>query len=172
MLLASMSTPNPVVYIQFHPVAYMVKLNIEMSMASLITRLARRGNSDEDYPSRSGTTGNHEQPGRSRAVNRSVYETEHWTHGDGIKMTQQSHIVGGGSDESLPDGPAQEGIQRRMEIEVRVETDGKAQDPFKSKWDGKGQRQVEDEIPLTKNTGHPKDGVIVEESRRSNSISS
>jgi hypothetical protein len=36
-----MSLKNQVVYIQFHPVAYMVKLNIELSMASLITKLAR-----------------------------------------------------------------------------------------------------------------------------------
>lgn len=31
---------NQLVYIQFHPVTYMVKLNIEMSMAALITKLA------------------------------------------------------------------------------------------------------------------------------------
>lgn len=36
-----MSLKNQVVYIQFHPVAYMVKLNIELSMASLITKLAK-----------------------------------------------------------------------------------------------------------------------------------
>jgi hypothetical protein len=42
-----MSFPNPVVYIQFHPVTYMVKLNIEMSMASLIIRLARVNPSNE-----------------------------------------------------------------------------------------------------------------------------
>ncbi|KAK2060407.1 hypothetical protein LY76DRAFT_625208 [Colletotrichum caudatum] len=41
MLIGLMSLPNQVVYVQFHPVAYMVKLNIEMSMASLITRLAK-----------------------------------------------------------------------------------------------------------------------------------
>jgi hypothetical protein len=38
---------NPVVYIQFHPVVYMVKLNIEMSMASLIVRLAQ-GKTEND----------------------------------------------------------------------------------------------------------------------------
>jgi len=32
---------NQVVYIQFHPVVYIVKLNIEMSMASLVVRLAQ-----------------------------------------------------------------------------------------------------------------------------------
>src|SRR6266498_2349711 len=36
-----MSLKNQLVYIQFHPVAYMIKLNIEMSMAALITKLAR-----------------------------------------------------------------------------------------------------------------------------------
>lgn len=41
MLIGLMSLQNQVVYIQFHPVAYMVKLNIEMSMAGLITKLAR-----------------------------------------------------------------------------------------------------------------------------------
>jgi hypothetical protein len=41
MLICLMSLKNQVVYIQFHPVAYMVKLNIELSMASLITKLAR-----------------------------------------------------------------------------------------------------------------------------------
>ncbi|KAK2017158.1 hypothetical protein LZ32DRAFT_644583 [Colletotrichum eremochloae] len=41
MLIGLMSLPNQVVYVQFHPVAYMVKLNIEMSMASLITRLSK-----------------------------------------------------------------------------------------------------------------------------------
>ncbi|KAH7304151.1 hypothetical protein B0I35DRAFT_414633 [Stachybotrys elegans] len=106
-------------------------------------------------------------PQRSRVTNRSVYETEHWNHDDGIEMTRQSHILGRGSDEHL-DEPMP-GIQRRMEIEVRVETDAKAQDAFRSRWDGDSQRQVEDEIPLTKNTGHLKDVVVVEESRRSSS---
>lgn len=49
-----MSLPNQVVYIQFHPVTYMVKLNIEMSMAELITKLARGENSDMRLPSTSG----------------------------------------------------------------------------------------------------------------------
>ncbi|KAK8126566.1 uncharacterized protein PG998_002325 [Apiospora kogelbergensis] len=40
-LVILLSLPNELVYIQFHPCAYFVKLHIEMSMASLITRLAR-----------------------------------------------------------------------------------------------------------------------------------
>lgn len=48
MLIGLMSLPNQVVYVQFHPVAYMVKLNIEMSMASLIVHVARGHTSDGD----------------------------------------------------------------------------------------------------------------------------
>jgi hypothetical protein len=36
-----MHLSNPMVYTQFHPVAYMVKLNIEMTMASLIKKIAQ-----------------------------------------------------------------------------------------------------------------------------------
>ncbi|KAK2033989.1 hypothetical protein LX32DRAFT_679335 [Colletotrichum zoysiae] len=57
MLIGLMSLPNQVVYIQFHPVAYMVKLNIEMSMASLITRLARDRDSGMEFSSLSYSHG-------------------------------------------------------------------------------------------------------------------
>lgn len=38
---AMMSLRNDFVYMQFHPVAYLVKLNIEMSMSNLIIKVAR-----------------------------------------------------------------------------------------------------------------------------------
>ncbi|KAH7069160.1 hypothetical protein BKA63DRAFT_102191 [Paraphoma chrysanthemicola] len=40
MIIGAMSIPNSFVYIQFHPLAYLVKLNIEMTMANLIKRIA------------------------------------------------------------------------------------------------------------------------------------
>ncbi|KAF1928035.1 uncharacterized protein M421DRAFT_166662 [Didymella exigua CBS 183.55] len=40
MIIAAMSINNSFVYIQFHPLAYLVKLNIEMTMANLIKRIA------------------------------------------------------------------------------------------------------------------------------------
>ena len=43
-----MHLQNPMVYTQFHPVAYMVKLNIEMTMASLIKRIAQATISERD----------------------------------------------------------------------------------------------------------------------------
>jgi hypothetical protein len=41
ILICLTSLYNKVIYIQFCPAAYIVKLNIELSMASLITMLAR-----------------------------------------------------------------------------------------------------------------------------------
>ncbi|CAG5185679.1 uncharacterized protein ALTATR162_LOCUS11372 [Alternaria atra] len=40
MIIGAMSTPNGFVYAMFHPLAYLVKLNIEMSMAHLIRTIA------------------------------------------------------------------------------------------------------------------------------------
>ncbi|KFY30663.1 hypothetical protein V493_01763 [Pseudogymnoascus sp. VKM F-4281 (FW-2241)] len=48
MLIGLMFLPNGMVYTQFHPVAYMVKLNIEMTMASLIKKLALASISERD----------------------------------------------------------------------------------------------------------------------------
>lgn len=46
LIIAMMSLPNTFVYMQFHPVAYIVKLNIEMSMAELISKVAREHDSE------------------------------------------------------------------------------------------------------------------------------
>lgn len=51
MLIGLMSLPNQVVYVQFHPIAYMVKLYIEMSMADLIVKVARSSEIDVVGPS-------------------------------------------------------------------------------------------------------------------------
>lgn len=42
MLIGLMFLKNQLVYVQFHPVTYMVKLNIELSMAALIAKLAHQ----------------------------------------------------------------------------------------------------------------------------------
>jgi hypothetical protein len=60
MLIGLMFLKNPLVYVQFHPVTYMIKLNIEMSMAALITKLARQSvepNIHESLVTNSTTTG-------------------------------------------------------------------------------------------------------------------
>ncbi|KAH8893171.1 hypothetical protein GQ53DRAFT_717789 [Thozetella sp. PMI_491] len=42
LIISMMSLDNTFVYMQFHPLAYIVKLNIEMSMADLIGKVARQ----------------------------------------------------------------------------------------------------------------------------------
>ncbi|KAI1346268.1 hypothetical protein F5Y01DRAFT_28614 [Xylaria sp. FL0043] len=41
LIITMMSLPNTFLYMQFHPLAYIVKLNIELSMADLIGRIAK-----------------------------------------------------------------------------------------------------------------------------------
>ncbi|KAH8585399.1 hypothetical protein B0O99DRAFT_474424, partial [Bisporella sp. PMI_857] len=41
LIIGMMSLPNTFIYVQFHPLAYIVKLNIELSMADLISKIVR-----------------------------------------------------------------------------------------------------------------------------------
>ncbi|KAK7054759.1 hypothetical protein VNI00_003222 [Paramarasmius palmivorus] len=41
LLLGVTALPNPYVYVQFHPVTYIVKLAIEMSMSRLLIKVAK-----------------------------------------------------------------------------------------------------------------------------------
>jgi hypothetical protein len=49
MLIGTMSLKNSFIYMQFHPVAYIVKLNIEMTMADLIIKIVRSSARDNSY---------------------------------------------------------------------------------------------------------------------------
>lgn len=75
LLIGLMSLPNQVVYVQFHPVTYMVKLNIEMSMASLISRLAR-GSIDNDMPFTADTHSQHHASSYNRPANMDVQRSQ------------------------------------------------------------------------------------------------
>ncbi|KAF7537602.1 hypothetical protein G7054_g3626 [Neopestalotiopsis clavispora] len=44
ILIGVMSLPNSVVYVQFHPLIYLVKLHIEMNIADMIARVVRASN--------------------------------------------------------------------------------------------------------------------------------
>ncbi|KAH6889866.1 hypothetical protein B0T10DRAFT_403811 [Thelonectria olida] len=142
MLIGLMWLPNQVVYIQFHPVAYMVKLNIEMSMAKLITRLAR-GHADDYYPSMSNS--NH------HANRHSGHNTDSapWARGNAVQLTNRSQVVAADSDEDLTSAlgalGAESGIHRRTDIEIRVEHHTR----------GYRGRSLEDELPLTSDAGPP-----------------
>ncbi|KAJ4172740.1 hypothetical protein NW754_002943 [Fusarium falciforme] len=172
MLIGLMSLPNQVVYIQFHPVAYMVKLNIEMSMASLITRLARGENADDYYPSMSHS--NHGTSGHDPSNNRTGNNP--WAHGNGVQMTNRSKVVAGDSDEEAGGpisraGPGS-GIHRRTDIEVKVEADTKTYKVRRDGGRGRALDRVEDELPLTSDTGHPRQVIQIQEIGRDPSMTS
>ncbi|KAK1752021.1 hypothetical protein QBC47DRAFT_63934 [Echria macrotheca] len=48
LLLGFLSLPDPYLYVQFAPLAYMVKLQIELTMAVLIGKVVKKGNSRHD----------------------------------------------------------------------------------------------------------------------------
>jgi hypothetical protein len=60
MLIALMQLKNPKVYIQFHPLVYMAKLNIELSMATLIKKLALSsvGNNRDEFKPNADSSSN------------------------------------------------------------------------------------------------------------------
>ncbi|CAA9958052.1 hypothetical protein PTMSG1_01626 [Pyrenophora teres f. maculata] len=117
LLIGLMFLPNQVVYIQFHPVVYMVKLNIEMSMASLVVRLARgRPQNDMDpeaFPSHSYPNSH----ALSAATPSQKRESVIFTTSSISRAKRHSTGTGLGqieSEEHL------EGIQRRMDVCVSV----------------------------------------------------
>ncbi|KAJ2906163.1 hypothetical protein MKZ38_002878 [Zalerion maritima] len=55
VLIGTMSLPNGFVYLQFHPLAYLTKLYIEMNMADLIRKVVRASN-NEPGSSTNGTS--------------------------------------------------------------------------------------------------------------------
>ncbi|KAF4456394.1 hypothetical protein F53441_1464 [Fusarium austroafricanum] len=69
LLIAMMSLPNDIVYVQFHPLAYLVKLHIEMNMADLIIKVVKASNNG-DYPDYSGSRSNPTNPTQKQKSSR------------------------------------------------------------------------------------------------------
>ncbi|KAF4442327.1 hypothetical protein FACUT_2144 [Fusarium acutatum] len=70
LLIAMMSLPNDIVYVQFHPLAYLVKLHIEMNMADLIIKVVKASN-NSDYPDYSGSRSHSTQKKSSKQTGKS-----------------------------------------------------------------------------------------------------
>ncbi|GKT41478.1 uncharacterized protein ColSpa_01659 [Colletotrichum spaethianum] len=156
MLIGLMSLPNQVVYVQFHPVAYMVKLNIEMSMASLITRLAKDHDSGLRFNSLSYPHGNSGCQQSHQAHLNDRAQGHHET--GGLKSFHQASIgtVPAERDlESTHDGGSD--VSRKINDEVRV--DSRKSNQTSSFEDhaasGNSFYRVDDEDSLTSNAGHP-----------------
>ncbi|KAH6682173.1 hypothetical protein F5X68DRAFT_137534 [Plectosphaerella plurivora] len=142
MLIGLMSLPNQVVYIQFHPVAYMVKLNIEMSMAALITRLAKDQDTSFAFNSLSYSNGA-----------KGSVPTQ-----DGAKafgLGKYPRVRADADLEAIQNGAP--GIHRQLEVEIRTDPRGDPEaDQASERGSGRSFYKVEDEAALTYNAGHPK----------------
>nr|XP_036581501.1 uncharacterized protein CTRU02_08551 [Colletotrichum truncatum]KAF6789852.1 hypothetical protein CTRU02_08551 [Colletotrichum truncatum] len=153
MLIGLMSLPNQVVFIQFHPVAYMVKLNIEMSMASLITRLAKGQDSGFRFNSLSYSHG-HSQGHRTNQARNNDHET-------GLKSYHRASV---GAVPSDLEAVQNTGIHRRVDVEIRVDQSPESSHTpslgGRSRHDDAGSGstfyRVDDEDSLTGNPGHPR----------------
>ena len=63
MIIGMMSMHNSLMYMQFHPVAYMIKLNIEMTMAQLIGKIARSHDNSQFSLSNAASAAQHSHGG-------------------------------------------------------------------------------------------------------------
>ena len=108
-----MSLPNQVVYIQFHPIAYMVKLNIEMSMADLIVKTARSSEIDVNPKSSSM-----KPYADTRSHARNALDTGHDYVGGQTSTVQAGHEPAA----DLEEGRRHElkGITRTRQTEVQI----------------------------------------------------
>ena len=155
MLIGLMSLPNQVVYIQFHPVTYMVKLNIELSMANLITKLAYSGRNDDFYSRSLGFTAN----GEGHGDDQGMADDNRSTKNQGLKRfpsNTDTDTEGQAGDTPRPMRKKDGGIRKRTEIGITVEH----ADPSLARTNtlGRGSRgpvDVDDEIPLAYHAGPP-----------------
>ncbi|KAH8690524.1 hypothetical protein BGW36DRAFT_56907 [Talaromyces proteolyticus] len=117
MLIGLMSLRNQLVYIQFHPVTYMVKLNIEMTMAAMITKLARESGTGDATVVLSSSQDQHRHNWRADLqmsdieLNRCAYQEE--------ARQNQSHIHRPGHKHKESDGLA--GINKETTIHVMTQ---------------------------------------------------
>ncbi|CAM1505176.1 Fc.00g108130.m01.CDS01 [Cosmosporella sp. VM-42] len=112
LLIAMMSLPNDIVYLQFHPLAYLVKLHIEMNMADLITKVVKASN----------PTGYHNY---SNSQSRSAGKSSKGTAATGSKKIASmfaggntTFIEAGGDDIELP--TRETGIQKTTTTQVVI----------------------------------------------------
>ncbi|KAF2010181.1 hypothetical protein BU24DRAFT_400921 [Aaosphaeria arxii CBS 175.79] len=178
MIIAAMSIPNSFVYIQFHPLAYLVKLNIEMTMANLIKRIAistsrRQGNVSIAHEFVSASTSdryntNPSGTGRRRASvielssqisasgkrtsDRNDRAVSFTVQGNQIKKTEEIHISSEPADGANFDGL---GYAKETALRVREVHQSKSLDDVteggesvKSDAEGRGRESSDDEAVL------------------------
>ncbi|KAK4104448.1 hypothetical protein N658DRAFT_521107 [Parathielavia hyrcaniae] len=134
LLLGFLSLPDPYLYVQFSPLAYIVKLNIEITMAVIISKVAR-----------SGSTGKRDglQEGSSQKTDLDHGTTARVEISGGPKTQDQAHAFhisrndvearGGsssGSEAPLSHTRDEQGIMKTVETMVLVERDEGGRDRY------------------------------------------
>lgn len=76
MIIGLMFLHNQLVFMQFHPVAYLVKLNIEMTMARLITKIATSRENDFKNSTTGVATVTQYRPTSSHASDREIMKSK------------------------------------------------------------------------------------------------
>ncbi|KAI1498237.1 hypothetical protein F5X99DRAFT_432202 [Biscogniauxia marginata] len=164
LLIGLMWLPNQVVFIQFHPVTYMVKLNIEMTMSSLITKLAKRGMGDEVLDPHTESF-SHDKSRDYNKNTRTGHDNAPCQRGGTVLSTFTVNAKGGCvllGDDDFDHRRAQghTGIQRTVDIRIEEESiisdTEKTQDDLERGGRRSPRRDVEDELSLTRNMGHPR----------------
>jgi hypothetical protein len=125
MLIGVMFLRNPIVYLQFHPVCYLVKLNIEMSMASLITHVARGTEQNDMYPEED-FHGSNTDPTSNSKSHPSRFDMHSATHQTNIERGQGEsfHLTsmkGGQKTDSRNNIESATGIHCRTDLNIVVE---------------------------------------------------
>ncbi|KAK6004206.1 hypothetical protein QM012_009056 [Aureobasidium pullulans] len=111
MLIGLMSLKNHTLFVQFHPVAYMVKLNIEMSMADMIVKVARTSENDAKPKS----SGQSPFPEQSRS-----YHIHTLRGNDEMNIGPQNTAVIGHSQIDKTQREDIKGISRLREVQVYI----------------------------------------------------
>ncbi|KAI0018122.1 hypothetical protein F4780DRAFT_540850 [Xylariomycetidae sp. FL0641] len=153
LLIGLMWLPNETVFIQFHPVVYTVKLNIEMTMANLILRLARRGKADayEHWLSYSNN---------KNASSADPHHGHHHERDVALKSFNRATVKANPLDSDSENGmePDSGGINRTIDYHVSISANPDhtrnlgAHIPRSPK---KSFHSADDEISLANNAGHP-----------------
>ncbi|KAI4719168.1 hypothetical protein E4T48_04629 [Aureobasidium sp. EXF-10727] len=143
MLIGLMSLRNQRLFVQFHPVAYMAKLNIEMSMADMIVKVART--SENDVKPKSSSHGPFPEQSRS-------YHTRTLGGDADINIGPQNTAVIGHSQLDNFQREDIKGISRQREVQVYI-GDADSESHTESIENGKEQSRsrgnsYESQIPL------------------------
>ncbi|KAK7920459.1 hypothetical protein PG985_008481 [Apiospora marii] len=129
VLIGVMSLGQGFIYVQFHPLVYILKLHIELNMADLIGKIVKSENNGSSYPS---TGGNKRSGGKSGGgVGGNATGTHNGPHTGGFRMAtlitanrdfDSNHPAG--ANGSAKGGMA--GIQKTTEVRHVIDEDAES----------------------------------------------